>query len=453
GVPIGAKGEVLGILSFLTREEHQFSNEEVAFLYTVAGQAAIAIQNAQLYEQVERRTHELSALQSVTATASQSLDLDIVLREVIKKIREIFHFDATRIFLFDPQMDELHLRASFEAKPEPWAQVRVFRRGQGNAGRVAETGEPLIFEDVRSDPRYQKLSHTRTTQHAGFSFLGVFPIKSKLWTVGTIACMGQNPRRLTPGEIQLITSMAGQIGIAVENATLFQKTVTRAKELTALSRRLVEVQEAERRSIARELHDEVGQLLTGLKLTLNRSRRGPAGNNNDNFTQALTLVDELIRRVRDLSLDLRPAMLEDLGLLPVLLWHFEQYTAQTRVKVSFEHSGLNGQRFQLNVETAAYRIVQEALTNIARYAKVRKATVRVCADQSNLNVRVENQGVGFDPQAALAGGKASGLTGMRERAISLGGQLTIESAPGARSGTKLTADLPLKNSAGRRHRK
>ncbi len=134
----------------------------------------------------------------------------------------------------------------------------------------------------------------------------------------------------------------------------------------------------------------------------------------------------------------------------MLLWHFEQYTAQTNVKVGFEHSGLEGQRFQLDVETAAYRIVQESLTNIARHAKVRRATVRVWADQSRLNLQIEDRGSGFDPQAAQAGGRASGLTGMRERAISLGGQLTIESAPGARSGTKLTADLPLGDSAGRR---
>ncbi len=234
GVPLIAKGEVLGVLSFFTREEHQFSDEEIEFLSVLAGQAAIAIHNSQLYDQLKRRTHELSALHAVTTAASQSLELEPVLQEVIKKITEIFQFDATRIFLFNPQMNELHLRASFEAKPEFLAQVQCFQWGKGNVGKVAETGEPMIFEDIKSDPRYLKISQSKVAQKAGFSFFAVFPIKTKLRTVGTIVCIGQMPRSLTPDETQLITSMAGQIGVTVENANLFQETVVRAKELSTL---------------------------------------------------------------------------------------------------------------------------------------------------------------------------------------------------------------------------
>ncbi|MCH8054898.1 MAG: GAF domain-containing protein, partial [Deltaproteobacteria bacterium] len=233
-IPLIAKEEVLGVLAVLTREEHRFSTEEIDFLTTLGGEAAIAIHNSRLYEQVEKKTAEISALQTITATASESLDLDTVLQEVIKRITEIFHFDATRIFLFNPQMDELYLRASFETHPEFWAQVRTFQRGQGNVGRVAETGEPLIFEDIHEDHQYQELSHTKNTQKAGLSFLGIFPIKSKLRTLGAILCMGRDPRHLTSDEIQLITSMTDQIGISVENANLFEETRDRAKELSAL---------------------------------------------------------------------------------------------------------------------------------------------------------------------------------------------------------------------------
>jgi len=233
-VPLIAKGVVLGILTFYTKNEHRFTNEEVQFLSMLGNHASMAIQNSQLYEQVEKRTHELSALHAVTSTASESLELNKVLQEVIKKITEIFEFDATRIYLFDSTGDELHLRASFETKPELFAQVRVFRRGQGNVGKVADTGEPLIFENIQDDPRYRDLSHTKNSQSRGFCFLAVLPIKSKLETVGTVACIGEDPRRLMPEEIQLITSMADQIGIAVENATLFEETRSRAKELSAL---------------------------------------------------------------------------------------------------------------------------------------------------------------------------------------------------------------------------
>src|SRR6202007_2887040 len=131
-----------------------------------------------------------------------------------------------------------------------------------------------------------------------------------------------------------------------------------------LSRRLIEVQEAERRRIALELHDEIGQLLTGLKLTLEIGARQPPGEARDSIAQAQTLVNELMARARKLSLDLRPATLDHLGLLSALPWHIKQYTAQTQVRVTFKQSGLEGRRFPSEIETAIYRIVQEALTNV-----------------------------------------------------------------------------------------
>jgi PAS domain S-box-containing protein len=234
GLPLIAKEQVLGVLSLLTKQEHDFTNEETGFLTTLASQAAMAIHNSQLYEQVEQRTHELSALQTVTATTTQSLDLKTVLNEVIKKITEIFHFDATRIYLLDPGVDELHLQASYETKPEISAQPRVFPLGEGHTGKVVESGEPVIYENIQSDPRYQELSSSKTIRKAGFSFFAVFPIKTRTRTVGTINCIGEDPRRLTVSEIQLITSMAGQIAVAVANANLLEDTRERTKQLSAL---------------------------------------------------------------------------------------------------------------------------------------------------------------------------------------------------------------------------
>ncbi len=176
----------------------------------------------------------LSALHAITTTVSESLDLETVLQGVIKEITAIFKFDTTRIFLFNPQMSEIHLRASYETKRENFAPNTVFRRGQGNVGRVADTGQPLIYEDIRHNRRYQRLSATKSTKQAGFSFLAAFPIKTKLTTVGTILCIGIKPRRLRASEIQLITSMANQIAIAVEYAKLFEEAQGKAKELSAL---------------------------------------------------------------------------------------------------------------------------------------------------------------------------------------------------------------------------
>jgi signal transduction histidine kinase len=212
------------------------------------------------------------------------------------------------------------------------------------------------------------------------------------------------------------------------------------QRLKALSRRLVEIQEAERRQIARELHDEVGQALTGLNILLGMSARAPGAADKVNLLDAQTMVQNLMTTVRQLSLDLRPAILDDLGLVPALLWLFDRYTTQTGVEVDFKHADVEA-RFATEIETAAYRIVQEALTNTARYADVTTAQVRLWTDQDKLWIRVEDQGKGFDPEAALAAGTSSGLSGMLERAALLGGDLEIYSAP--REGTQITASLPL----------
>ncbi len=152
-----------------------------------------------------------------------------------------------------------------------------------------------------------------------------------------------------------------------------------------------------------------------------------------------SLINDLVRRVRDLSMNLRPAMLDDLGLLPALLWHFERFTAQTAVRVEFQQAGLD-RRFPPEVETAVFRIVQEALTNVARHAGVNVSRVQIWAAGESLEITVEDRGRGFRVKADRTE-PSSGLAGMRERARLLGGQLTIDSVPG--SGTRLVAEIPF----------
>ncbi len=249
-----------------------------------------------------------------------------------------------------------------------------------------------------------------------------------------------------PVEIMLspVDAAGGSIVIAVIRDITRRKRKDEAlresaDRLKILSRRLIEVQEAERRSLALELHDEVGQILTGLKLTLEMSARQPPSEVRATIAQAQTLVNELMARARKMSLDLRPATLDHLGLLSALLWHIKQYGVRTQVHVEFKHSGLEGRRFPPEIEIAAYRIVQEALTNVARHAETHEATVRVWADGHGLGLQIEDKGKGFDTETALAADNTSGLAGMRERAHLLGGSFLIESSPGA--GTRLTAEF------------
>jgi PAS domain S-box-containing protein len=209
--------------------------------------------------------------------------------------------------------------------------------------------------------------------------------------------------------------------------------------LQVLSRRLVQVQEEERRHLARELHDEIGQLLTGLRFLLKPNGGLPDELVQSRCEQARSIVDQLLDKVRGLSADLRPPALDHLGLIPALLTLFELYSARTRVSVDFKHHEADG-RFTPEVETTAYRIVQEALTNVARHADVDQVAVRVWRTGDRLNVQIDDRGRGFDPDAVLSVPQTGGLAGMQERVKLLAGQLTIESRPGA--GTHITADLP-----------
>ena len=269
----------------------------------------------------------------------------------------------------------------------------------------------------------------------------VLPLAFAERTIGVLALFTRRVHDFSADEVDLLQAFAANAAIAIENARLFEQVRASRERLQSLSRQLVEVQEAERRGIARELHDEIGQLLTGLKLLLDMSTRVRGDAVKARLGEAQSLANELMTRVRELSLDLRPAMLDDLGVLPALLWHFERFTELSKVRVLFRHSGLEGQRFSPEVETAAYRIVQEALTNVARHAKVAEVAVRLWVDENTLDLRIEDRGAGFDPEATLSAAASSGLAGMRERAALLGGRLTVTSTPG--SGTQVMAELPL----------
>lgn len=238
GVPLVVRDKFIGNLVIYTKETHDFSAEEIGFFTNLGSQAAIAIHNARLYEDARAREIQLndsnrmlSALHAVGAATSQSLDIDQILKSAIEKITEIFGFDATRIHIYDPAIDELSLRAHFEIDTARFMTARSFKKGQGIVGRVAESGEPLIFDDVQTDRRYQQMSRLKTSAQYGYHFFAVLPIKGWRETFGTLACVGNDVRRLSEAETQTLEGIAGQIAIALENSSLYQDVRDKVNEL------------------------------------------------------------------------------------------------------------------------------------------------------------------------------------------------------------------------------
>jgi signal transduction histidine kinase len=299
---------------------------------------------------------------------------------------------------------------------------------------VIRSGEPIYAPDVRRDPRFIDAALGSRSELC-------VPLKVEERVIGALNVESEQVNAFGRSERQLLSALADQAALAIENAHLYAAMRAGRDRLQTLSSRLVEVRESERRHIARELHDEIGQLLTGLKLVLQMRAGAKAAPDDGELDEALALVDELLSRVRGLTLSLRATMLDDLGLLPALRWHFEHYTAQTNVRVAFKHVGLEDKRFTPEIETAVYRVTQESLTNVARYADVDEVTVRLWADLDTLGLQVQDTGTGFDVDAALDKPISSGLSGMRERVSLLDGHLTIDSTPG--SGTTITVEFPL----------
>lgn len=210
-------------------------------------------------------------------------------------------------------------------------------------------------------------------------------------------------------------------------------------QLRGLSRQLVAVQEQERRRIARELHDEIGQELTVLKLSLEASRANGEDHLSPRLDDALETTGNLLQSIRRIAFELRPPMLDDLGLVSALLWLFDRCHTQSGLTVDFRHDGLSGRRAP-DIETAVFRISQEALTNIIRHSGASHAEVALWVTDHAMVLRIADQGRGFDPDTIRQTGQGAGLLGMQERSALLGGTFTIDAAIG--TGTTLTAAFP-----------
>jgi signal transduction histidine kinase len=250
------------------------------------------------------------------------------------------------------------------------------------------------------------------------------------------------PLRDGEGSLMGAVSCLQDISVQKRAEERLQETHDR---LQLMSRRLVESQETERRHIARELHDEVGQTLTVAEMNLQAVLNSPsAARLKEHLNESLQAVGRVLGQVRDISLSLRPSMLDDLGLEPALRWYTRQQAGLTGLQAAFEADTLKD-RLDPVIETACFRVAQEALTNVSRHADARSLTVTLRQEDDRLHLVVRDDGVGFDVGAQrqqAVQGASLGLLSMEERATLVEGTLELRSAPG--QGTEVHAWFPLK---------
>jgi signal transduction histidine kinase len=216
--------------------------------------------------------------------------------------------------------------------------------------------------------------------------------------------------------------------------------------LQMFSRQLIDAQEDERRRIARELHDQIGQILTAVKMNLHTVHDFCSAPEASSYVKDnIEVVDEALRLVRDLSVDLRPPILDDLGLATALRWYVDRYTKRTGLGVEVEVDLPDeNERFSRDLETACFRIAQEALTNVVRHANARQILIRLIKDEDRLLLSVKDDGVGFDLESLRKGAPRAatlGLVSMQERAHAAGGMIHIDSS--LWNGTEIRFSLPL----------
>ena len=397
-------------------------------------------------KKVERRLKQYAARLEVLHEIDQAIlaaeSLEAIAKATIRHVQNTLQCDYVSFILLDFETHQIllfELAKDGREKPSerliPMDQVPQFN---AILDLLRQDDIKLKDELFLSPPEYAINQILPVQDYPSLMFV---PILVQKELIGSLVLMTSFPDAFSPEHQEIGREIANQLGIAINQARMIEQLRTDQENLQVLSQRLLEVQETERRNIARELHDEIGQALTGIGLTLEMATQLCSDILNDNLKQAHALVVELMERVSQLSLDLRPALLDDFGLIPALLWYLDRYSTQTNIKTVLKHSGLEKQRFAPAVETAAYRITQEGLTNVARHAHTDKASVTLWFDRHILGIKVEDDGRGFEPETVLANGTSSGLLGMKERATLLKGKLTIESAP--EMGTRLLAELPV----------
>jgi signal transduction histidine kinase len=423
GVPVSLRGVAYGNLYLTEKDAGDFTGEDEETVLLLASQAAVAIENARLYESATRWSTQLESLNEVAVALVSEIELVPLLDLVADRLRELLHADSVSIAL--PHGDGMRIEAA--AGLDAGNVVGMLIPPRSKTMRVLERAHSERVDSVLDDPEIDQETARRMQMRTAL----YVPLVLRGTAIGVVTARDKHDPdpRFSAEDVRLAEVFAQRATVAVD--------LSRRVARDAL-KRVVATQELERRRLARELHDETGQALTSILLGL---RTVEEARGDEDLRAAVTEVRELVRStlqdVRQLAVELRPTALDDFGLVPALERLTEAFGEQTGMAVTF--GSTLGERLPPEIETALYRIAQEALTNVVKHARARSVSIVLGEKPDAATLVVEDDGGGFDPARPRDGGL--GLLGMRERMELVGGRLTVESRPGA--GTTLVAEVPI----------
>ena len=422
GTPILLRGVAYGNL-YLTEKEGgaDFDSDDEELVSLLSAQAAVAIENARLYESATAWSRQLESLQEISSALVGELDLPRLLQLVVERLRDLL--DARIVAIALPVPDGLRVEA-IAGDDAGELLHQVFPR-VSKAGAVLARGRSERVDAVLDDPEVVQDVARRFGAVTGL----YVPLVTREGPIGIVFAHDRRGRdaRFTNADLRIAEHFGERAAVAVDLSRRIQRDSLR---------RVIEGQELERRRLARELHDETGQALTSVLLGLKAVERA------DDVPAAVAELRELVvatlQDVRRLAVELRPKTLDDFGLSVALERLVETFKEATGIAVEFE-SRLGEQRLPPEVETTLYRIVQESLTNVAKHAGAQRVSIILVRRPGVVSALVEDDGHGFTDEDERRGG--IGLSGMRERLALLEGRLTIEAGDG--TGTSLVAEVPL----------
>jgi signal transduction histidine kinase len=392
----------------------------------------LLVKHKQAERELRQRNKELAVLNAVAATASQSLDLDRILNGALDAVLRlnILGDDAKgMLFLLNDQASALALAAHRGVPENHPCLAKPPQVGECLCGLAVKHDEVIICHNCWGDAR-----HTRHWPGMPDHKDICLPLKVRTKKLGAMNVRLSATHEVTSGDVELLKSVADQVGVAIENAQLFETVSRHHERLHRLGAQLAEAEEAERQRLARELHDQVGQNLSALGVNLNvigsRIPKNVPGKVRSCLVESLALIEQTTERIRNVMADLRPPMLDDYGLMAALRWYGDQLASRTGLSIKVQGDETDP-RLPAPVEIALFRIAQEALTNAAKHARAAQARVTMEVADDTVRLVVTDDGRGFDTSRPAKPGEdwGWGLLIMAERAEALGGRCRIESHP------------------------